>query len=189
MSIDELVFNGQWLAEVVACTWSFIIKISLPDFITTTRWFSFADGYVLYTGRDQIACLDSWPTMVVYLLYLPLVIVGEKVEVRTLLQSNVYTPLQLTHIRTHQVHTFRYKVCNGPTDNVLRVSRVINNSRYAFRFKWIQFLPGCVPSKKRENIPNFTLKWMTNYLPLERQHLNPVIETIEKYFSCEISMK
>ena len=55
--------------------------------------------------------------------------------------SQTYTHHCHSHIHnTHAWNThfhLKYKVCNGPTDNVLRVCSVFNNSRYAFRFKWI----------------------------------------------------
>ena len=75
-------------------------------------------GCVVCIERDQIACLDSWPTMVVYLLYLPFKLL---VRSKSLIAHHRMDAFAHTHSHIH-THTYTYtntlcrfknKVCNG----------------------------------------------------------------------------
>ena len=75
-------------------------------------------GCVVCIERDQIACLDSWPTMVVYLLYLPFkllvrsksLIAHHRMDAFAHKHSHIHTH---TYTYTNTLCSFKNKVCNG----------------------------------------------------------------------------
>ena len=75
-------------------------------------------GCVVCIERDQIACLDSWPTMVVYLLYLPfkLLVRSKSLMAHHRMDALAHTPSHIhthTNTYTHTLRRFKNKVCNG----------------------------------------------------------------------------
>ena len=90
-------------------------------------------GYVVCIERDQIACLDSWPTMVVYLLYLPfkLLVRSKGTYKNGRISTHSYTH---THKYTYTLTLCRFKnkVCNRtrPIKNLLDWV-LLPNSKYA----------------------------------------------------------